>query len=337
MGYSSTQENVELTAAAMIGAPESIIDSKKALPPSIIVGGSVSKTSDSQDPGRSPFILVYGLSPNTITMNDTSTTPPEAPLKTSSRTGTKQESQHFEEDIFNYISEGDMLSDSISIFSDMNMSDASGTFVVDATGSIIGGGHHHHHHPFITSSKKKLSAAQASQAQSNKGAGGDKDSNNKSKTETPSKEKEVVLVQRIDLPNDLRHCTVTKDILPTLDGEQVVLSLESSITATSSGSSNEQVVYGALIVHRVICESEMLKLERQPIACRKFISKEEMPSLLCVIPPEYDESALACVLKNGMLCILRVNDLSLIKKIKRPESDPPLASISYVSCKLEKY
>lgn len=321
MGYSPTQERAELSAVAMIGAPESIIDSKKAIPPSIVVGGSVCKP----DSTRSSFILVYGLSPNTITVNETSSTPPEAPLKTSGRTGTKQESQHFEEDIFSCISEADMLSDSISIFSDMNMSDASGTFVVDATGQIIGGNHHHHlsQHPLLATSKKKPVAASQ-----NQGSKAGAENSNKGKTETPSKEKEVVLVQRVDLPNDLKHCSVTKDILPTLDGEQVVLSLESS---ANSPSSSDQVVFGALLVHRVVCESEMLKLERQPMACRKFISKDEMPSQLCVIPPDYDESALACILRNGMLCILRVNDLSLIKKIKRPDTDPVLTSISYVA------
>jgi len=209
-----------------------------------------------------------------------------------------------------------MLSDSISIFSDMNMSDTSGTFVVDASGSIIVGGNQ------TAVSKKKLSSAQASQAQP-KGI----DNNLKNKTEPQPKEKEIVLVQRIDLPNDLKHCALTRDILPTLDGEQAVLCLE------STNNKQDEVVFGALIVHKVICESEMLKLDKQPMAVRKFITNDEIPVNLCVIPPEFEESALACILKNGALCILKVNDLSLLKKIKRPDSDPRLTSISYVSSK----
>lgn len=330
LGYSQqTAETITLMAVAVIGVPESLTDSKKSLPPSVIVGGSMSKDS-STGTTKNSFILVYGLSPNVIAVNDSSSTPSEAPLKTSGRTGTKQESQHFDEDIFSYISEADMLSDSISIFSDMNMSDTSGTFVVDAaTGSIIGGSNNQQSN---IASKKKIAAAAASglssQTPSNKGVA----DGNPNKNKTEAKEKEVMLVQKIELPNDLKHCSVTKDILPTLDGEQVVLSTES----TSTSESNEQQIFGALLVHKVVCESEMLKLDKQPMACRKFISQEEMPVKLCVIPPECDESALACILKNGMLCILRVNDLSLMRKIKRPDSDPSLTSISYVSSKLLK-
>ncbi|CAL8111027.1 unnamed protein product [Orchesella dallaii] len=309
VGYSSNQESVNLTAVAVIGVPGSLGDTKKSLPPSVVVGGNVFK---SPTDANIPFILIYGLSPNTITINDRSSSPPEAPLKTSGRTGTKQENQHFEEDIFSYISDGDMLSDSISIFSDMNMSDTSGTFVVDASGIIVGGNQ-------TAVSKKKLSSTQASQAQS-KGI----DNNLKNKTESKLKEKEIVLVQRIDLPNDLKHCALARDILPTLDGEKVVVCLEAS-------NKQEEVVFGALIVHQVICESEMLKLEKQPVAIRKFISNDEVPVNLCVIPPDFEESTLACILRSGALCILKVNDLSLLKKIKRPDSDPHLTSISYVS------
>jgi len=84
MGYSSNQDTVNLTAAAVIGAPESLGDTKKSLPPSVVVGGCVCKASTDT---KVPFILVYGLSPNTITVNDNSSLPPEAPLKTSGRTG----------------------------------------------------------------------------------------------------------------------------------------------------------------------------------------------------------------------------------------------------------
>jgi len=237
--------------------------------------------------------------------------------------GTKQESQTFDDDAFgSYVSDGVLLSDSVSIFSDMNVSDASGsTFVLDPVG-IEG------EMPSFLQKKKGSATSTPKKSDSSKSK------------RTPIIEVSiptfsgepldyVIQLQKLTVPTEFAHCCVVQAILPNPEGTHIVVYLKSK-----SNQSSDSSFSGVLLSYEIIYDVKHIILNEDYVALKKIQSMEELPTgSFCFIPSsESGDSLLASVLKNGSVKIFNVTDFSTKSAIERPEN-ASIVSISYVSSK----
>ena len=193
-----------------------------------------------------------------------------------------------------YMSEGDFMSDSIqdsiTLFSELP--DFAGSCIFDQGGAAT------------AATKKKESQ--------------------KSKRLEPVQS--VVLVQKLNLPLDIQHCSSVTQLIPTPDGTQLIVVL---------GSKAPQSLHmpGAILLYNVLAECNTVVLD-QNFVIRKFEHEDELPSSSsCFVPVEGDKMALACVLRNGGVSVFNLTDLAISSTITRSASDPKITSVSYCSSK----
>ena len=227
--------------------------------------------------------------------------------------GTKQETQLNDDELFvSYVSESDLMSDSVSIFSDMNMSDSSGTFIFDPVSST-------------TVPSKKKSTQQSVNLKKQEPPS----SNAKSKSLLhPSSG--VVVAQRLDTPAEVRHCSIVKDIFPSLDRSHMIVIVEAAPGQERGG------ICGAILVYDIVVEGETVLLEKLPRVLRKIEDREGLIVSCCLIPPDVEEmTMLACVLSRGDVAILSLSQLQVMHRISRPSPDAVITSVSYCASKLK--
>lgn len=138
----------------------------------------------------------------------------------------------------------------------------------------------------------------------------------------------VTIMQKINFPSDLSHCSVVKDLLPNSDGTLVVASIE-----VPDGEEPESV-YGALLSYYVVVQSGVIQLSPQNTCLRTINRREDLPVSFCLIPPDSGEALLVMVLRSGNVWILKVGDLSTLSSIERPGDDVAITSVSYISSKI---
>lgn len=344
----NVRESVNLSAVAVIGTPSvSMEAASKPAPPSVVVGGLLVKEKFpitlEDNTTRTPFILVYSLAPNAIHLSPSDESkPPEESYTALGNTGTKQENQTFEEDAFtSYISESELMSDSISIFSDLNMSDSSaaGAFL-EIPGVVMSGG------------APGPAFLPASFIQKKKGTNSlPKKSTENTQTKPKEKgENTVSLLQHIPLPiaEEFPTCCFVKHLIPSADGKVLFTVLESytkvqevfevepedrdSQAETTSTVNNTDELCGALIVYSIHADSYFVRVSKEKSCSRKITKKEELVVAACYIPPDAGEPLLATALRNGEVWLLKINDLTVTNVIK-PRNEIKITALSYVSSK----
>ncbi|CAG7720785.1 unnamed protein product [Allacma fusca] len=286
---------IHLTCTAVIGP--SVSNSKKP-PPSVLVAGTITK----KDQQPTPFFFVYGLGANTVTeeCKDVSV----EILIPGNCSGTKQESQVDDEDLFvSYMSESDMMSDSVSIFSDMNMSDSSGTLILDIVSDNITA-------PAVPVKKKATVKKPPMPAPTS----------TKTIKVTPVSQPPVSLIQRLTLPSEMKHCYNIRHLIPTSDGSQVIV-----VTECSNLQLSETSPPGSIIIYNVK-QSNTVQLDPLPVTL-KNLELSEIIVDLCLIPPDVLETpSLASVHKQGHVVVYSLNGLTPLYRIM---SESTITSISY--------
>lgn len=243
--------------------------------------------------------------------------------------GTKQESQAFDEEAFaSYISETELMSDSVSIFSDMNMSDSSGGALFEIS-SVVG--------PpmgpmgpanYLQQQKKKMASSTPKKLVDGAATSTDKSvrTNRASQLQTP------VLLQHVKLPEELGGSgIIVKHLLPTLDGKRVIVIIEDE-----GSSASESGVVGALLSYDVVIESGSIRLSPTTDKERRILSREELVVSACFIPPNdadvVESSLLAMALSNGTVTLVKLDDFSVSHSITYKEGDTTkINAVSYVS------
>jgi hypothetical protein len=327
-------------------------DEIESLPPSVVVGGTLSKSTKSpecEEKSETPFVLVYGLSQNAVSVQNSlkhfddlyssiGSTGMNAALNIITNEllcfcktkrilrnvdlGTKQESQTFDEDAFgSYVSDGGLLSDSVSIFSDMNMSDASGsTFILDAIpidGEV----------PCFLQKKKGLNTSTPKKSENSKNIAKSAALGTALPKESPSLK---TVIQKLSLPSEVSHCTSVDNLLPNPEGNLLVVQL----TVGKSNVAAAAGTCGALLCYSVELDSKNVLLNKDFIAMKKIQSKEQLPtSASCFIPSDSGESMISMVLASGNVWILKLSEFTVMNLIERPGKDLFIRCISWVSSK----
>jgi hypothetical protein len=195
----------------------------------------------------------------------------------------------------------ELMSDSISIFSDMNMSDSSGTFALD---------------PNVDLSSSSANAVKKKGSQTSKKVGAAKSS---VKDSGPS----VSIAQKLKLPED---CTQVIELSPTPDGNQLI------VVAACHGE-QEKPAAGAILVYTVTLEANTVLVCPENFKIRNIQEESELPVASCFVPLEANKPALACVLRSGGISIYSLAELAVISTITRSASDPRITSVTYSSSK----
>ncbi len=214
-------------------------------------------------------------------------------------TGTKQEDLHHE--LFGCYMSDELMSDSISIFSDMNMSDSSGTFAFDPNADL-------------SSSSANEVKKKGSQTSKKVGAASSKSS---VKDSGPS----VSIAQKLKLPEDF---TQVIELSPTPDGNQLIV-------VTECHGEQEKSAAGAILAYTVTLEAKTLLLCPENLKIRNIQEESELPVASCFVPLEANQLALACVLRSGGVSIYSLAELAVISTITRSSFDPRITSVTYSS------
>ena len=210
-----------------------------------------------------------------------------------------------------YVSESDLMSDSVSIFSDMNMSDSSGTFIFDPISSTAVPSKKKSTHQSVNIKKPKASSS---------------DVKNKSLLHSSSN---IAVAQRLETPPEVRHCSDVKELLPSLVRSQMIVVVEAAPGEEIGG------ICGAILVYEIIVEGSTVLLEKVPRILRKIEDRESLIVSCCLIPPDVEETTLlACVLARGDAVILSLSQLQIVHRISRPSPDAILTSVAYCASKL---
>lgn len=246
------------------------------------------------------------------------------------------------------------MSDSVSIFSDLNMSDSHGSCpgaflefpVVMGAAEVPPSPTSQQtiSQPPIASSipgflqKKKSAAKKISAA-----ATGLPPPSTTVVTKQDKKNPTTVLIlQSVPLPGPegaWKHVVIQK-LLPTPDGAQLIVILGEGTMpvsgdkkqASRSEQQQEQAV-GAIISYKIYADITSVRVSNDNSCIRKLTSREELVVGTCFVPPDNTHSLLGTALKSGEVWLLKTLDLSVVSVIKRPGSELRVTAISYVSSK----
>lgn len=196
------------------------------------------------------------------------------------------------------------MSDSISIFSDLN--DSVGTFLLE---------------PVITNESSVVDSAK-------KIATPGKVPCTKSKLIKKSSPNNIVIAQKLTLPAELvQDGLVVKFMMPTCDGSYLILVVENTNPNANS------TFAGAFVVYNVIVEANLVVLDRQNSKIRKIQKPEDMPVSVCLITSDFGENELCCVLPGGNVRIINLAEMSSTTSIQRTSVRNRITSASYSSSK----
>jgi len=198
-----------------------------------------------------------------------------------------------------------MISDSITVFSESNVSESESSFL----GMFNMDSAHPH-----TSSGSSATPIRTSADDMEKSA---------SKSKFKSFVLNVLLVQKLSLPEEIQHCRV-KLLEPTQDKTKVVV-------VVGDGKEGEQL-RGAILVYNVtVSSSNIICLDPEPLAKKLIEELGEVPIGSCFLTNDAGKLSTAFVLANGSVKIYSLPDFTLEFIIHPSGEDTKITSVAYSS------